>query len=102
MEKVTFVKTIGILEALKLAKERNYSHFNVSFELPALSYRILVSRKLLPAAGRRLDCFRERDGGDASADRRAQSQHGSSTTCQWQTIKEGVKRCTSTFLDHPG
>lgn len=28
MKKVTFVKTIGILEALKLAKKRNYSHFN--------------------------------------------------------------------------
>lgn len=28
MKKVTFVKTIGIVEALKLAKKRNYSHFN--------------------------------------------------------------------------
>lgn len=35
MKKVTFVKTIGIVEALKLAKKRNYSHFNVSSELPA-------------------------------------------------------------------
>jgi hypothetical protein len=92
MKKVTFVKTIGILEALKLAKKRNYSHFNVSSALPVLFDRILVSRELLPAAGRRLDCFREGDGRDAHADRRAQSQHGSPSTNQWQTIKEGIKR----------